>query len=253
MKLVRFLMKCVNEPVTVELKNGTIVNGTISSVTPQMNTALRTVKMTPKGQEPISLDTMNIRGSTIRYFILPDSLPLDTLLVDDAPKPKNKSRKDGSGSPKEADTLYMKGNTRGSLANTNIVPAQTVIVPAPGTALASSSYEELVNKYCFFGAKPASPLEVPSKPKATATSASPESKPLGGKILTASYQMSPPVSPTNSIGPTVSTVEYVTPKSTMMRSVSPSFTPATGTSPADVALHTQQTPDRFVPATAIRG
>ncbi|CRK41703.1 hypothetical protein BN1708_008532, partial [Verticillium longisporum] len=94
MKLVRFLMKCANETVTIELKNGTIVNGTISSVSPQMNAALRIVKMTTKGQDPIALDTMNIRGSTIRYFILPDSLPLDTLLVDDAPKPKNKARKE---------------------------------------------------------------------------------------------------------------------------------------------------------------
>lgn len=59
-----------------------------------MNTALRNVKMTPRGQDPIPLDTMNIRGSTIRYFILPDSLPLDTLLIDDAPKPKNKARKE---------------------------------------------------------------------------------------------------------------------------------------------------------------
>ncbi|EPE06461.1 small nuclear ribonucleoprotein sm d1 [Ophiostoma piceae UAMH 11346] len=104
MKLVRFLMKCANETVTIELKNGTIVHGTIASVSPQMNTALRNVKMTPKGQDPISLDTMNLRGSTIRYFILPDSLPLDTLLVDDAPKPKNKARKEsdrtgGAGPP----------------------------------------------------------------------------------------------------------------------------------------------------------
>lgn len=59
-----------------------------------MNTALRNVKMTPKGQDPVPLDSMNIRGSTIRYYILPDSLPLDTLLVDDAPKPKNKARKE---------------------------------------------------------------------------------------------------------------------------------------------------------------
>lgn len=73
---------------------GTILHGTIASVSPQMNTALRTVKMTVKGREPISLDTINVRGSTIRYFILPDSLPLDTLLVDDAPKPKNKAKKD---------------------------------------------------------------------------------------------------------------------------------------------------------------
>lgn len=116
-------MKCANETVTIELKNGmsfpphlnpclhprpglkaksihplpptgTIVHGTIASVSPQMNTALRNVKMTPKGQDPIPLETLNVRGSTIRYFILPDSLPLDTLLIDDAPKPKNKARKE---------------------------------------------------------------------------------------------------------------------------------------------------------------
>lgn len=50
--------------------------------------------MTPKGREPISLDTINIRGSTIRYYILPDNLQLDNLLVDDQPKPKNKARKE---------------------------------------------------------------------------------------------------------------------------------------------------------------
>jgi len=38
---------------------GTIVHGTITSVSPQMNTALRNVKMTPKGQDPISLDTVH--------------------------------------------------------------------------------------------------------------------------------------------------------------------------------------------------
>ncbi|KIW24528.1 hypothetical protein, variant [Cladophialophora immunda] len=95
-------MKCANESVTIELKNGTIVSGTITSVSPQMNTALRAVKMTTKNRsspsapgETVSLDTINIRGSTIRYFILPDSLPLDTLLIDDQPKPKNKARKEG--------------------------------------------------------------------------------------------------------------------------------------------------------------
>jgi len=90
-------MKCANETVTIELKNGTIIHGTITSVSPQMNTALRTVKMTQRGRDPIALDTINLRGSTIRYFILPDSLPLDTLLIDDAPKPKNKARKEVVG------------------------------------------------------------------------------------------------------------------------------------------------------------
>ncbi|KAH6637636.1 LSM domain-containing protein [Boeremia exigua] len=94
MKLVRFLMKCQNETVTVELKNGTIVNGTITSVSPLMNVALRAVKYTAKNRDTVTLDTMTVRGSTVRYIILPDSLPLDTLLIDDAPKPKNKARKE---------------------------------------------------------------------------------------------------------------------------------------------------------------
>lgn len=100
-------MKCVNETVTLELKNGTILHGTINNVAPQMNTNLRNVKMTPKtrgvgassSSETISLDSINVRGSTIRYFILPDSLPLDALLMDDAPKPKNKARKEKEGAP----------------------------------------------------------------------------------------------------------------------------------------------------------
>lgn len=73
---------------------GTIVQGTIASVSPQMNTNLRNAKMTPKGGAQISLDHVSIRGSEIRYYILPDSLPLDTLLIDDTPKPKNKARKE---------------------------------------------------------------------------------------------------------------------------------------------------------------
>lgn len=93
MKLVRFLMKLNNESVTIELKNGTVVHGTVTGVDIQMNTYLKTVKMTVKGREPVSLDTLSIRGNNIRYWILPDALPLDMLLVDDAPKPKGK-RKD---------------------------------------------------------------------------------------------------------------------------------------------------------------
>lgn len=93
LSILRFLMKCTNESVTIELKTGTIVQGTIASISPQMNTSLRTAKMTPKGGQTIALDQINIRGSEIRYYILPDSLPLDTLLIDDAVKPKNKARK----------------------------------------------------------------------------------------------------------------------------------------------------------------
>lgn len=55
-----------------------------------MNTHLKTVKMTVRNREPQTLDSLSIRGNNVRYFILPDSLPLDTLLIDDAPKPRKK-------------------------------------------------------------------------------------------------------------------------------------------------------------------
>lgn len=55
-----------------------------------MNTHLKTVKMTVRGKNPVALDHLSLRGQNIRYFILPDSLNLDTLLVDDAPRKKAK-------------------------------------------------------------------------------------------------------------------------------------------------------------------
>lgn len=54
-----------------------------------MNTHLKAVKMTIKNRDPIAIDALSIRGNNIRYFILPDTLPLDKLLVDDRPKGKS--------------------------------------------------------------------------------------------------------------------------------------------------------------------
>ena len=104
MKLVRFLMKLKNETVTIEMKNGTVVVGTIIGTFPmpfqiplphiffdyfpknkkliitgvdsRMNSHLKTVKMTTKGKNPVSLEHLTIRGNNIRYFLLPESLPL---------------------------------------------------------------------------------------------------------------------------------------------------------------------------------
>ncbi len=57
-----------------------------------MNTHVKSVKMVVKGKDSITLDSLSLRGNNIRYFILPENLPLDTLLVDDAPKARAKKR-----------------------------------------------------------------------------------------------------------------------------------------------------------------
>ncbi|CCE92069.1 mRNA splicing protein SMD1 TDEL_0D04850 [Torulaspora delbrueckii] len=114
MKLVYFLKKLRNEQVTVELKNGTTVWGTLQTVSPQMNVTLTDVQLSlPRStfnnagsnalagvyladgqtstnsagggmaKTTTSLQYINIRGNTIRQIILPDSLNLDALLVDE--------------------------------------------------------------------------------------------------------------------------------------------------------------------------
>eukprot|EP00884_Botryococcus_braunii_P005267 jgi/Botrbrau1/14741/Bobra.0108s0084.1 len=98
-KLVRFLMKLSGETVELELKNGTVVKGTITGVDMAMNTHLKNVKMVQKGKPAQQLEQLSLRGNNVRYFLLPDSLNLDTLLVDlDQPKtrPKRPERPAGA-------------------------------------------------------------------------------------------------------------------------------------------------------------
>ena len=53
--------------------------------------------MTIKNRDPQQLDTLSLRGNNIRYYILPDSLPLETLLIDDTPKAKAKKKEAARG------------------------------------------------------------------------------------------------------------------------------------------------------------
>lgn len=75
----------------MELKNGTVVSGTVIGVDIRMNTHLKNVKMTCLRRPAVNLDHLTVRGNNIRYVILPNSLPVDTLLVEE-PLRTNKTK-----------------------------------------------------------------------------------------------------------------------------------------------------------------
>lgn len=104
MKLTNFLKKLKNERVSIELKNGTTIWGIVRNVSPQMNVSLTDVRLTLpnntsestmaavylsggssqglESKRTTSLEFINVRGNTIRQIVLPDTVNLDALLVD---------------------------------------------------------------------------------------------------------------------------------------------------------------------------
>ena len=56
MKLVSFLQKLKHETVTIEMKNGSQVLGTITKIDEAMNTHMSNVKIAKKGKPQVTLD-----------------------------------------------------------------------------------------------------------------------------------------------------------------------------------------------------
>ncbi|CAG9830512.1 unnamed protein product [Diabrotica balteata] len=78
-----------------------------------MNTHLKAVKLTVKNRTAVTLDTLTVRGNNVRYYILPDSLPLETLLIDDTPKAKAKKKETARGAARGRGRGRGRGGPRG--------------------------------------------------------------------------------------------------------------------------------------------
>ena len=100
MKLVHMLRKIHHKPVVVELKNGAVVEGDLSGVDIAMTTHVKNAKLRVKNKNPVQVEHLTLRGSHIRYILLPDDLGLDYLLIDDTPVQKPAKEKRGKGGGK---------------------------------------------------------------------------------------------------------------------------------------------------------
>ena len=70
MKLAAFLMKMNNNSVTIELKNGSSVQGTIHGADMMMNIHMTNVTLKTKklrDGDSVKLEKFTVRGNTIRY------------------------------------------------------------------------------------------------------------------------------------------------------------------------------------------
>lgn len=71
---IKLLHEASPHVVTVEMRMGDVYRGTLSSVEDNMNVQLKRVMLTRRDGSVSSLDHVFIRGSKIRFFILPDIL-----------------------------------------------------------------------------------------------------------------------------------------------------------------------------------
>ena len=98
-------MKLLHEDVTIELKDGRVLRGTVAGVDARMNTHLKSVEVSSRRggvvKGPSKLAQLSVRGSTIRNVILPDTLNLDLLLVDEAAGSSAASRKKKKGNKQD--------------------------------------------------------------------------------------------------------------------------------------------------------
>lgn len=89
MNLSIIFNRIINETITVELKNGIILHGTLLHSDKLMNLYLKKVKKINNSAFNLNLESISIRGNTIRYVILPIWINFDSILY-----LKNKSKEE---------------------------------------------------------------------------------------------------------------------------------------------------------------
>lgn len=80
MKIRYIIQKVINENITIELKNGIVIYGTLMSSDKFMNIYLKNVKKKNMIGNNLNLESISIRGNMVRYLILPIWVNFDSVL-----------------------------------------------------------------------------------------------------------------------------------------------------------------------------
>ena len=71
---IKLLYEAENNVVTVEIKNGEVFRGYLMEASDSMNVRLDDVNLTSKDGKKSHLEQVYLRGSQIRFIIIPDML-----------------------------------------------------------------------------------------------------------------------------------------------------------------------------------
>ena len=77
MKLIILFKKIINNIVTIELKNGILINGIVVKIDSKMNVYLKNAKKMIDHKNFNTFENICIRGSKIRLIILPTTFNID--------------------------------------------------------------------------------------------------------------------------------------------------------------------------------
>lgn len=71
---IKVLHEAVGHVVTIELKNGEVYRGTLQTAEDNMNSQLLNTVFTSRDGQVSHLEAIYIRGSKVRFFVLPEML-----------------------------------------------------------------------------------------------------------------------------------------------------------------------------------
>ncbi|KAI8830105.1 hypothetical protein BJ741DRAFT_621115 [Chytriomyces cf. hyalinus JEL632] len=71
---VKLLHEAMGHIVTLELKTGVLYRGTLLDAEDNMNVQLKTITVTQRDGKTSVLDQVFVRGSQVRFFVVPDML-----------------------------------------------------------------------------------------------------------------------------------------------------------------------------------